>query len=165
MEKNNGQLSLSFNSLDEAKQYVQEHKEKGTTCPCCGQFAKIYKRKITSTMAKMLVNLYKRENKIKPITHYSDLTNNLINKQSGDFAKLRFWDLIEKVDFTDPTGEKKSSGYWRITPLGKQFVEKKVALIERVHVFDNEVIKTSGAQVFIDQCFKTNFDYTELMNA
>ena len=33
-------------TLTEAKQWLKERLDEGTRCPCCNQYAKIYKRKI-----------------------------------------------------------------------------------------------------------------------
>jgi hypothetical protein len=40
--------------IREARQKLQARLDDGTTCPCCGQFAKRYKRKLNSSMAAAL---------------------------------------------------------------------------------------------------------------
>jgi hypothetical protein len=52
-------------TLEEAKTALQAGLRKGVICACCGQFAKIYKRKLNSSMARTLITFYRRA-KTKP---------------------------------------------------------------------------------------------------
>ena len=41
-------------TLDDAEQWVEDNREDGAECPCCGQLAKVYKRPLNVTMARGL---------------------------------------------------------------------------------------------------------------
>ena len=46
-------------TLEEAKNWLRARIAKGATCPLCHKYAKLYKRKLNSGMAKFLLDFYK----------------------------------------------------------------------------------------------------------
>ena len=45
-------------TLGGARDWLRDRVEKGAKCPCCGQFAKVYRRTITSGMARALFMIW-----------------------------------------------------------------------------------------------------------
>lgn len=45
-------------TLAEARAHVIANRDEGTMCPCCGQLAKVYRRKLNASMALSLVWIY-----------------------------------------------------------------------------------------------------------
>lgn len=137
-------------------------KDEGCTCPLCGQYAKVYKRKINAGMAADLLRLYRLNvhGMYNDYHHYTKFCN---KSGGGDFAKLVYWGLIESKPHTQD--DKKSSGYWAITQRGIDFAEGKITVIERKHIYNGEMCGESGGQVTIRDALGKNFNYSELMNA
>lgn len=131
------------------------------TCPECGQTVKLYRRNLYAKPAYQLILLY-RLNRDNFNFHHIKTTGNPA-AGGGDFAKLRFWGLIEEYVNDDPT--KRTSGYWRITDKGRQFVQRKITVSKYVLIYNKEFYGFQGAQVFIDDCLGKRFNYTELMAA
>ncbi|MCA9495771.1 MAG: hypothetical protein KC589_02420, partial [Nanoarchaeota archaeon] len=81
-------------TLEQAKKILRESIEKdGATCPCCNQFVKAYKRKITSSMAYSLIRIVKHLKYESDVEfHLQDLAIELgLNgRDISEFAKLRF---------------------------------------------------------------------------
>lgn len=128
-------------------------------CPCCGRFSKIYRRCITSTMARQLIEFYKAGG-AEDWTHTKVVVNN--RSGAGDFSKLRYWGLIEKKP-RDEDQQQKSNGYWQITHTGFEFLMNRVSLPKYAYVFDDTVINTSSHRTYLADTFDEHFIYREIM--
>jgi len=142
------------------------------TCPCCAQTVKLYRRKLNNRMVAGLVALCRVERRISkgeildPKYVIRDDQGHvwvhckLFSDQngSGDYAKLRFWDLISSKD--KRTKEENASGYWRITPKGLEFLQKHIRVPKVVFVYNNEVHSVSPELVGLGET--SDFDYREI---
>lgn len=151
----------NFQTLDEAKAYLRENWEVGTPCPCCGQHVKLYKRSLTSGQAQALIILYRYmvQNPDEEYVHVS--TFNTTAFRGGDFAKLRYWRLIEASENVDT--DKKDSGLWRITERGVEFVTGERYIPKRVHLYNGKIVGWSEDNIDIVDALGTKFSYEELM--
>lgn len=150
-------------TIKEAKDFLNLHYKKGIACPCCDQFVKEYKRKVYGRIARLLIHLYHIDRAIgSGYVHIDMICEGITEKGSGDFAKLQFWGLVELQENTDP--KKKTSGYWRITDFGKNFVEDKVKIPKYVHILIGKARKFSGPEVGIRACLGKEFNYAKLMS-
>ena len=86
---------------------------------------------------------------------------NTFFKRRGDFTKLSWWGYIEMASNEDKS--KKTSGLYRITPLGKLFVIGGVSAPPKCMVCQNNVHWWVGRPVLIHQTLGKNFNYQELM--
>ena len=152
-------------TLQEAKEYLRENFTKGSNCPCCSQFVKLYKRKLASTPSRMLIKL----NYLGDGWHHvSKLVKGISLTGSNDFSKLAYWQLIEEKQNTDE--DKKTSGFWRITTKGVLFVENKIKIPSHVFIFNGKKMFSVGNRGFSDKtinivdCLGKKFSYNELMN-
>jgi hypothetical protein len=148
--------------VKDAKQFVAENRDEGTTCPCCGQFVKVYQRGIHSLMAKNLLQLYKitREDG-DGYYHVNDFAKPF---GGGDFAKLRFWGLIDQeTDDFDPS--KRTSGKWRITEKGKLFCQNEYSVPKKIIFLNGKPVDQLSEYTTIVECLGKKFDYQEMMNA
>lgn len=134
----------------------------GGVCPVCDQFVKVYKRKITSTMARQLLALYKMRLSGEHWVHVSRLV--LGGAGGGDFAKMEFWGLITQKSHQPGDEGKKTSGYWSITEKGQAFCEGQIKVPLHTYVYNGTVLKQSEEAVDIKQSLSDKFDYRELMD-
>jgi hypothetical protein len=152
--------------LAAAKRLVEKNLVTGIQCPCCGQFAKVYKRTITSSMAYCLVTFAnKTKNEPDKFMHIRDLGTNLRTAHffgSGDFAKLLYWDLIATTSNNDTA--KRSSGVWCITQRGVDFVADKITVPKHALLYDGKLIGLTGKQINIVAALGKKFHYKDLMN-
>jgi len=143
-------------TIKEAKQYLDDNHDKGIGCPCCNQFVKMYKRKLGSAQSRALIIVY---NNPSEWMHVSD-----INKQiniAGDFAKLQHWGLI--VQKPNKNIMKKSSGLWKLTKKGNDFIVGGITIPSHIHILNNEVMGFSDTHTSIIESLGKHFDYKELM--
>lgn len=149
-------------TLIDAKKYLRDNWEKGTDCPCCGQLVKLYSRPMHYTMGAMLIRLYRLSQKDSGYHHVKDIAAGISDTGTNDFSKLKYWGLIEQMP-KDPKENKRTSGYWRITQRGVQFVLGQRTEHERVLIFNKKNLGLTGDQIDIKQALGERFNYNELM--
>ena len=90
--------------------------------------------------------------------HLNDFAS---QKGDGDeIAKMRFYGLVEAMPNTDdPT--KTHSGMWRLTPLGRQFVQGAATVQKYVWVYRSVLKRSGGPQIRLSDCFGKKFDIRE----
>lgn len=136
-------------TLAQAQGWLRQRVEQGANCPCCGRFTKVYNRKINAGMAMSLFLIYKKAG-----LDWLYLPAN-IPATSREEGKLRYWGLL----FEDKT----RSGWWRVSPLGEEFIRKGVCVRKYARVYDGRCLSTFGPLVNFKQCLGTRFNYRELM--
>lgn len=155
----------SLKTLQEAQDWVIDRFYDGVTCPCCEQFVKVYRRKITSVCAFGLVVLMKTDpygfvhmpsfwHKIRLEPMFGAAFN------GGDWAKLRFWGVIMPMEST--TGAERT-GFWRLTQTGRNFVNGAIVLPKYKFFYNGEVLEEGDEVVDIREALGSNFNYDEIM--
>lgn len=142
--------------LAEAQDRVQQGREKGIDCPCCGQYVKIYKRKLNANMATFLaslVNIYEYTHEWVP---YSKC-----KFRGRDYNYITCWGLA--LTGRDATGKKRTTGLWKPTVKGIDFVHGTISVPTHVFLLDNEVQGFSSSTTFLADVDRFNF--SELMRA
>lgn len=142
--------------LGHAKQWLRDRVEDGAECPCCTQYAKVYRRKINSGMARALINQWRAAG--QQLVHTKDLWL----KFSKEAAQLQWWGLIAQ-DQT-PRDDGGQSGWWNITDLGADFIRNRLSVPKYAYVYDGRLLRLDTSKsVNIIDCLGTRFDYQELM--
>ena len=153
-------------TLKEAKAWLTARLDKGQRCCCCGQLAKFYYRRFYSSLAVALIYFYRNFDHSK--FHHK---NDLLAKAKpwlagvlggGDFSKCSLWGLIEEKP-KDINKDTRTSGYWRITSKGIQFVEGTIRIPAKVKIFDSRVFGFSEETLCIKEALKKGYSYEELM--
>jgi len=152
-------------------------RDKGGHCPCCDRWGKVYRHKVSESMVKSLLWIASNhgENwidipRVAPKSVVATYT----------FATLKWWHLIQpmnldmsvKVEIDDEgneklvreDSEKRSSGLWRVTPLGMQFARGLVQIPKFVYLYNDTLKDVSVETVYIKDCVGEKFNYAEIMN-
>lgn len=164
-----GRFEKKDASLEEAKAWLRERFEDGAQCPCCDQRVQLYKRPLTSSMMYVLVELHRyfSGSHAEPWVHvgrYMSEKNVPEAIRGGDFAKMRFWGLIEEKPEIRDDGSPRA-GYYRITDLGKRFVRGEVRVPAYVFLYNEKPVKREVTEtVSIQEALGKKFNYRELMN-
>lgn len=151
-------------TVREVKQFLSENVKKGTICPCCHQSVKVYPYPFNRNQARDLIRLYLLDRKESRFYHIKSEIHKSSEDSSGEFAKIRYWGLIEQMTKDPNDTKKRTSGYWRITPKGRAFVEREIPIQEKARIYNKKCYGTMGDNVFIDKTLGTFFDYEKLMN-
>lgn len=145
-------VTLSF-----AKRWLTARLDKGSKCPCCGQYAKVYKRTIHSRMAADLIVALRRAG-----TEWFHLPT-MGNSYGGDFAKLVHWGLIEESPEVRADGSPRA-GWWRITEKGEAYVRGRQKVHKYARIYNGKCLGLTDELVSIKQALRNRFDYDELMD-
>jgi hypothetical protein len=152
-------------TLEEAKTWLLERLDDGVSCPCCGQFAKRYKRKLNSSMAHALVLFYRHVGAQEEYVHVPSIPELRVSGRpgGGDWAKLALWGLVEEKEEERDDGSKRA-GLWRMTHLGVRFVRNQMRVPRCVFLYDGAVMGFDPlTTVSIEDALGDHFNYRELM--
>lgn len=156
-------VSLAF-----AQRWLGERVEGGEACPCCTQFAKVYARTITSSMAYALICIYHHAASGGPewfhVPSYLSRVARLgPTARGGDWAKLTAWGLLEEAEGRRDDNSPRT-GVYRITDAGKAFVRGETSLPRWAVFYDGRVLRLDDSQVgTITDALAKRFNYAELM--
>ena len=151
-------------TIAEAKAEMRLNLKKGGKCPCCTQNYKQYSRPLTSSMMYALVLMYNRDKDFPgQYFHVEEYLKNMDwipSSVRGDFPKMRFWDLIRPKEGEKEDGNP-NTGYYKITELGKTFVEGNIELPSNVNIYNNRFFgfDKESKNVNIHDCIKNKFSY------
>jgi hypothetical protein len=150
-------------TLKEGKErFFQEvERSKGGFCPCCGRFGKVYKRKLNRPMANGLIWLFKMflANGEKFVS-IGDAAPRHVVRNGGSLASNRWWGFVEER--LNPK-KQRTSGYWKITPKGREFIRGEITVPSHCVLFNNSIQSFSGELIDISYALGEPFDYKELM--
>jgi hypothetical protein len=127
--------------LQDARNAVRDNLTTGgVICPCCGRKARAWRLSIHAGMVKWLIELYRET--LRSGSTWIDVrtVNQASEMYGGDYAKLKFWELIEPQNSETCPDEKRSIGLWRITADGIAFLKGLHHVPRHIWTFDNQVI-------------------------
>jgi hypothetical protein len=128
---------------------------------------KLYKRPINGTMALALVLIYQHF-KLNPHHTWLHVAAFLVKVKrdstiaGGDVVKLRYWGLLERAKGERSDGSDRV-GRYRITEIGKQFVEGKIAVPKYIYLYNQRLFRLSEEMTTVQQALGSKFNYGELM--
>jgi hypothetical protein len=131
----------------------------GGRCPCCDRWGKVYARPINETMARSLIWLCNAPSKNGWVDVPTEAPRWLV--RSNQLPTLRWWDLVERAHGKEI--DKKYSGFWRPTELGRSFAEGKIAMPKAVFTYNGERERYGEETIRIHECFGSYFSYQEVM--
>lgn len=151
--------------------FTKEVMNKGCKCPVCNQNVRLQKYTINSEMAKCLIDLYKL-NKSHPEKNWFHVAEDIkiSIKVSGAFAKLRYWGLIQQLPKDSSITVKRTSGMWRITDKGIDFVLNKISVPKFIKVYNqtfygfDEEKNDKNKPITVTDAIASKFNYNDLLN-
>lgn len=153
-------------SLREARRDLRAGLDAGSRCPCCGKFAKRYKRRLGGAIARSLAWLVLASDCEDggDVDGWVDVpaTGPRWVVRGQPHPKLVLWGFAERreVDDDSPT---KSSGRWRPTERGREFVAGRIDAPAFVFEYLSEVESISAERVRFEEVLDVPFDYRSLM--
>lgn len=165
-------VTTKATTLEDAKKWLRARFGKGATCPCCRQYVKLYKRALSKSSAYvlLLMSCYFRGDSAEEWLHVPSYIAEMAGDNPrraaavrGDWAKLKYWGLIEEKPDVRADGSPRV-GYWKLTPLGRQFVNRQVMVPAYVYLYNGEPLqRTVEEMITIDDALGTEFSYAEIM--
>lgn len=145
------------------EQWRDTVRKDGGHCPCCDRWGKVYKRNINETMARSVIWLAGAPCGAEG---WVDVPSNAPRwlVRSNQLATLRWWGLVERREPSEGE-DKKYSGMWRCTELGKQWIAGNAKVHQSVWTYAGEVESLDGPMVSVSDCLGQHFSYQETMEA
>ena len=145
--------------LGEIINWLEEHLMEGAECPACGQRAQLYRRKLDSGMARVLIQMYNKQGANPDRwVHVPSL-----GTPGGDPIKTRHWGLIEKREETRDDGSSRA-GWWRLTDLGVRFVENRAQVAKYAYLYNGICARLDEDELIsVHDALADRFNYDELM--
>ena len=137
-------------TLADAVSHLKANLDDGLSCPCCGQYARRYKRSLYKGYIHWLIWLVQETANGNEWVDVRETPKHL--GRNGDYAKLQWWGFVES--------QGKRSRMWRPTKEGLAFVQGKTRVPKYAFVYDNTVEGYSAETVKVaDALGDRNFDY------
>jgi len=137
--------------------YVSAKKSNHADCPLCEQLVKVYRRKVTSSMARMLIKMYRFDG--KNFIYLPDLRS---GNDSRDDAMMQYWGLIEEEKIRRPDGGR--AGYWKVTDAGEEWLKGSTTIPCYALVYNGKCLGFEGKDATIKDALGKNFNLEDLMN-
>ena len=150
-----------IDTLKDARDYVNANRVEGVHCPCCGQMARDYRRKLNTIMARALIWLVRTSASGDEWVDIGLQAPRWFHRGGGEFAKLAHWGLIEERLIPSTRGGR-TSGIWRPTDKGVSFARNEIAIASHVTLYDNHIVGISNTSITIRQALGEHFDFQEL---
>jgi hypothetical protein len=154
-------------TIEKAKEFMRKHLRQGVECPCCKRLTMMYRRALSSVGCRMLIRLYlldKRNNHDGDAYYHVSVLQSTDSTGTNDFSKLAYWGLIQER--SNDNKSKRTSGYWRITGKGKNFVEGHSSLPSHVYIYNTQSFGFDDSEYWnIKRALGKKFNYEELMNS
>lgn len=142
------------------REFINHIKEKGKNCPVCDRYAKIYRRKLNSTMVRGLMWLYRAGGGDQRLyANFAKMPPFLL--KSNQLASNRWWGLVERKPNDDP--KVKHSGMWRLTIKGRNFVLGYCAVQSHIWHYNSQALGLDGDYITIQTALGKHFNYSEMM--
>lgn len=130
-------------------------------CPCCLRRARIWKRKINTSMARALITLTIHTSHEEYVHLFQFLVDHKV--QHSDAPLLRHWGLIKELEGKKEDGNPRN-GHYAITEKGRVFVHNASNAAKHVLLYNNTVLGFTEEQITIREALGDKFNYDELMN-
>lgn len=133
----------------------------GIYCPVCERSGKMSKCPISKPMANCLIWLYRNTTEYRPV-HFNEKAPRVLVK-AACVGKLKHWGLVEQLrNPADPA--KLKSGYVRITPAGREFVEGAKVTKYR-YLYNNQCYgePDDNPLITISDALKEPFDIRDIL--
>ncbi len=134
--------------------------DKGIHCPHCGQWAKKYRKGLTSSVAKFLIKLYVAQQHHDRYYKTRELYPG-DNKASTEGVIARFWGLIDVAETHDSGGA--PVGSYHLTDLGRRFVMDVERVKSHAFTYNSELLGLDGKMVSIHDALRKKYNYDDLM--
>ena len=142
----------------------------GGHCPVCDRWGKIYTKRITKTMVKRLAAMARVCGGKREWVYLPDITQ-AVGLAAYSVTALKHWGLVEQrvsetvLDENNKPvlGDKKTSGFWRVTQAGVSFLDGRTRVPKYLLVYNDTTIDSSQDSIGVQECMGEHFNYGEMM--
>jgi hypothetical protein len=151
-------------TLQDARYWLAQNIEgDGARCPCCGQLARLYRRRLNAGISAALCLIYRESihtggSWVHVPTLFDRVGASKIRRAGGEYSKGAWWGLLEER--TEGAG---TLGWYRPTENGVLYVLENLRIPEYAVVYAGEVRLLEGNPVSVRESLASEYNYEELM--
>lgn len=144
-------------SLGEAIQWLGRRAPEGVDCPACARWTQVYTWSLRDTWVEILKQVAADPDEWVMLAKYA-------KKKVQNAALLRHWGLIERSAGRREDGYR-STGYYRLTDLGRRFLRGEVSVPRQITTFDGECLGyvDENDRVYVHEVLGYRFDFDSFM--
>lgn len=144
----------------------------GVICPCCKQLVRVIDKELSSTMAYVLILMYRHFQDTPDWLHVAKYLENMSavgsEVRGGEWSKLKYWQLIEE----HPPVKKSAlsnkpvvnmAGHYKVTERGMRFVRCEATVPDKILLYDGHLMGFGTKDVTIKDCLGKSYRYEDLM--
>lgn len=148
-------------TLAEIRAIVNRQRWTGIDCPACGQYARVYLRRLNRSMAVALLRMYRSGGVGIPVHTPSVLKGN-----RGEEARLSYWGLTAPAPrLGSPHGSPPIRGWWSVTRRGALWLLDGVTVPAAAVIYNGTCLRMSGPPTSIrDALDDPGFNLRELLD-
>ncbi len=155
-----GQIDEST-PLGKVKDWLRARVGKGEKCPCCGQRAQVYRRKLNKTMVRTLALLaIEQKKQSRPGFLHAPTVLKAHAGYAREVGKLAYWNLV--IEGPTKRGDGGHAGMWQVSSDGFAFLRGQLEVKRYAKVYDGRKLGSDGPWVNINEV-ADEFDLKELL--
>lgn len=120
--------------------------DKDCFCDKCGAKVVEYKHSLSKGLLRCLFRMAQAGGVPVRIS-----TLKLTHAQQANFQKLRYWNVVAKVDISDDGTAIQKDGVWKLTDLGWDFIREKIRLPKSVWTYRADVVRYDGEEILFSE--------------
>jgi hypothetical protein len=148
-------------SLADAQERVRQGRwtREGVHCETCGQYCKVYPRRVHKAMAVALIRLYRAGG---TTAQYKPTVVAGLGSAARDECVLKHYGLLVQAA-PPPEAKGRKDSWWRVTEKGADFIERRIRVPKYALLFNDICLDFSSESISIDEALGNPFDLAELL--
>lgn len=146
----------STDTIEHSREWLDENRHEGVSCPSCEQYVKVYRRTINGGMVRTLATMYQKAG--LEFVHVPSLKVDT----NHEVSQLAWRGLVEEEKRVREDGGR--AGFWRVTVAGALWLKGVTSAPKYAIVYNNKVLElTEDDTVRVSDVKTKNFNLQEVI--
>jgi hypothetical protein len=143
-------------TIEHSREWLDENRHEGVSCPSCEQYVKVYRRTINGGMVRTLATMY--QNAGLEFVHVPSLKVDT----NHEVSQLAWRGLVEEEKRVREDGGR--AGFWKVTLAGALWLKGMTSAPKYAIVYNNKVLElTEDDTVRVTDVKTKNFNLQEII--
>lgn len=146
----------STDTIEHSREWLDENRHEGVSCPSCEQYVKVYRRTINGGMVRTLATMYQKAG--LEFVHVPSLKVDT----NHEVSQLAWRGLVEEEKRVREDGGR--AGFWKVTLAGALWLKGITSAPKYAIVYNNKVLElTEDDTVRVTDVKTKNFNLQEVI--
>jgi hypothetical protein len=143
-------------TIEHSREWLDENRHEGVSCPSCEQYVKVYRRTINGGMVRTLATMYQKAG--LEFVHVPSLKVDT----NHEVSQLAWRGLVEEEKRVREDGGR--AGFWKVTLAGALWLKGMTSAPKYAIVYNNKVLElTEDDTVRVTDVKTKNFNLQEII--